>query len=90
MMLTPALVLVALVAIYPLGRTVYDSFTNRQFLEGIEPTEYVGLQNYETSDDTIFRDSVVVTAVHGDHGRLRACSARSSRSPSTRGSGGAA
>jgi trehalose/maltose transport system permease protein len=61
-MLTPALVLVALVAIYPLARTIYDSFTNRQFLEGIEPTEYVGLQNYrDLVHDTIFRDSIVVT-----------------------------
>ena len=61
-MLTPALVLVALVAIYPLARTIYDSFTNRQFLEGIEPTEYVGLQNYrDLLHDTIFRDSIVVT-----------------------------
>ena len=62
LMLTPALVLVALVAIYPLARTIYDSFTNRQFLEGIEPTEYVGLQNYrDLLHDTIFRDSIVVT-----------------------------
>ena len=61
-MLTPALTLVALVAIYPLARTIYDSFTNRQFLEGLEPTEFVGLQNYrDLLDDTIFRDSVVVT-----------------------------
>jgi trehalose/maltose transport system permease protein len=61
-MLTPALVLVALVAIYPLARTIYDSFTNRQFLEGIEPTEDVGLQNYrDLLHDTIFRDSIVVT-----------------------------
>ncbi len=61
-MLTPALVLVALVAIYPLGRTVFDSFTNRQFLAGIEPTEFVGLQNYrDLLDDTIFRDSIVTT-----------------------------
>ena len=61
-MLTPALVLVALVAIYPLARTIYDSFTNRQFLEWIEPTEYVGLQNYrDLLHDTIFRDSIVVT-----------------------------
>ncbi len=62
LMLTPALVLVALVAIYPLARTIYDSFTNRQFLEGIEPTEFVGLQNYrDLLHDTIFRDSIVVT-----------------------------
>jgi trehalose/maltose transport system permease protein len=61
-MLLPALVLVALVAIYPLGRTVFDSFTNRQFLEGLQPTEFVGLQNYrDLLDDTVFRDSVVVT-----------------------------
>jgi trehalose/maltose transport system permease protein len=61
-MLLPALVLVALVAIYPLGRTVYDSFTNRQFLEGLQATEFVGLQNYrDLLDDTVFRDSVVVT-----------------------------
>jgi trehalose/maltose transport system permease protein len=61
-MLTPALALVALVAIYPLARTIYDSFTNRQFLEGIEPTEFVGLQNYrDLLHDTIFRDSIVVT-----------------------------
>ena len=61
-MLTPALVLVALVAIYPLARTIYDSFTNRQFLEGIEPTEFIGLQNYrDLLHDTIFRDSIVVT-----------------------------
>src|SRR5688572_8003682 len=54
--------LVALVPIYTLGRTIYDSFTNRQFLEGLEPTEFVGLQNYrDLLDDTIFRDSVVVT-----------------------------
>ena len=43
-MLVPALALVALVAIYPLGQTVYDSFTNRQFLAGLEPVEFVGLQ----------------------------------------------
>jgi trehalose/maltose transport system permease protein len=61
-MLLPALVLVALVAIYPLGRTIFDSFTNRQFLEGLEPTQFVGLQNYrDLLDDTVFRDSVVVT-----------------------------
>jgi trehalose/maltose transport system permease protein len=61
-MLTPALVLVALVAIYPLARTIYDSFTDRQFLEGIEPTKFIGLQNYrDLLHDTIFRDSIVVT-----------------------------
>jgi trehalose/maltose transport system permease protein len=61
-MLLPALVLVALVALYPLAQTVYDSFTNRQFLAGIEPTEFVGLQNYrDLIEDTIWWDSVIVT-----------------------------
>ncbi len=62
LMLLPALVLVTLVALYPLGRTVYDSFTNRQFLEGLQPTEFVGLQNYrDLLDDTVFRDSIATT-----------------------------
>jgi trehalose/maltose transport system permease protein len=61
-MLAPALALVAFVALYPLGQTIYDSFTNRQFLGGLQPTEFVGLQNYrDLVHDTIFRDSVVVT-----------------------------
>jgi trehalose/maltose transport system permease protein len=61
-MLAPALVLVALVALYPLAQTIYDSFTNRQFLGGLEPTEFVGLQNYrDLWHDTIWWDSVIVT-----------------------------
>ncbi len=62
LMLTPALVVMALVAFYPLGQTVYDSFTDRQFLGGLEPTRWVGLDNYrDLIHDTIFRDAVVVT-----------------------------
>lgn len=61
-MLAPALVVVAVVAIYPLGQTIYQSFTNEQFLGGLQPTEFVGLDNYrDLIHDTIFRDSVVVT-----------------------------
>jgi trehalose/maltose transport system permease protein len=51
-----------LVAIYPLGQTIYQSFTNQQFLAGIEPTRFVGLDNYrDLLHDTVFRDAVVVT-----------------------------
>jgi trehalose/maltose transport system permease protein len=61
-MLTPALLVVAFVALYPLGMTVYQSFTNEQFLAGITPTEWVGLQNYkDLIHDTVFRNSVWVT-----------------------------
>ena len=62
LMLSPALLIVAVVAFYPLGVTVYQSFTNEQFLAGIAPTEFVGLDNYRNLlDDTIFRDAIWVT-----------------------------
>jgi trehalose/maltose transport system permease protein len=62
LMLAPALIVVGLVAFYPLGQTIYQSFTNEQFLGGLAPTEFIGLDNYRSLiDDTIFRDSVVVT-----------------------------
>jgi trehalose/maltose transport system permease protein len=62
MLLAPALAVVAFVAIYPLGRTIYQSFTNEQFLAGLEPTKWVGLKNYrDLIHDTIFRDSIVET-----------------------------
>jgi len=62
LLLLPALAVVAFVAIYPLGKTIYQSFTNQEFLAGIEPTKWVGLQNYrDLWHDTIFRDSVITT-----------------------------
>jgi trehalose/maltose transport system permease protein len=58
-LLIPALAVVALVAIYPLGKTIYYSFTNQEFLQGIEPTKWVGLENYRTLwHDSIFRTAV--------------------------------
>jgi trehalose/maltose transport system permease protein len=61
-LLLPSLAVVAFVAIYPLGKTVYQSFTNQEFLAGLEPTKWVGLENYrELWHDTIFRDSVWLT-----------------------------
>jgi len=61
-LLTPALAVVAFVALYPLGRTIYQSFTNEQFLAGIEPTKWIGLENYkDLIHDTIFRDAVWTT-----------------------------
>jgi trehalose/maltose transport system permease protein len=61
-LLVPALAVVAFVAIYPLGKTVYQSFTNQEFLAGLEPTKWVGLDNYRTLwHDPAFRHSVWVT-----------------------------
>jgi len=61
-LLLPALATVSFVALYPLGKTIYQSFTNQEFLAGIEPTKWVGLQNYrDLWHDQIFRDSVWTT-----------------------------
>jgi trehalose/maltose transport system permease protein len=61
-MVAPVLIIIALVAFYPLGRTVYQSFTNEQFLGGLQPTDFVGLDNYRRLiHDTVFRDAVWVT-----------------------------
>jgi trehalose/maltose transport system permease protein len=61
-LLLPSLAVVAFVAIYPLGKTVYQSFTNQEFLAGITPTKWVGFANYhQLIHDTIFRDTIVLT-----------------------------
>jgi trehalose/maltose transport system permease protein len=60
-LLAPSLVVVVAVAFYPLGQTVYQSFTDKQFLE-IEPTKWIGLENYkDLIHDSIFRDAVYTT-----------------------------
>jgi len=62
LLLIPALAVVGFVAIYPLGKTIYYSFTNQEFLAGIEPTKWVGLQNYRTLwHDSIFRTAIWTT-----------------------------
>src|SRR5262249_55740201 len=61
LLLTPALIVVALVAMYPLGKTIYQSFTDQEFLS-LTPTKWVGLQNYrDLWHDTFFRHSIWVT-----------------------------
>jgi trehalose/maltose transport system permease protein len=58
LLLVPALAVVALVAFYPLGKTVFQSFTDQEFL-ALTPTKWVGLQNYKDLwHDTVFRDSI--------------------------------
>src|SRR5437867_1502067 len=58
LLLLPALAVVALVAMYPLGKTIFQSFTDQEFL-ALTPTKWVGLQNYrDLWHDTLFRDSV--------------------------------
>jgi trehalose/maltose transport system permease protein len=61
-LLLPALATVAFVAIYPLGKTVYQSFTNQEFLAGITPTKWVGLDNYSLIwHDPAWKHAVILT-----------------------------
>jgi trehalose/maltose transport system permease protein len=61
LLLVPALAVVAFVAAYPLGKTIYQSFTNAEFL-ALTPTKWVGLDNYHRLiHDTFFRHAVVLT-----------------------------
>ena len=62
LLLIPALAVVAFVAIYPLCKTVYQSFTNQQFLAGITPTKWIGLDNYWTVwHDPAWKHAVILT-----------------------------
>jgi trehalose/maltose transport system permease protein len=65
LLLLPALLVVAFVAIYPLGKTVYQSFTDQQFLAGITPTKWVGFDNYfgpaGIIHDTLFKNAIIET-----------------------------
>src|SRR5436853_6970183 len=62
LLLLPALAVVAFVALYPLGKTVYQSFTNQEFLAGLTPTKTDGFHYYhELIQDTTFRDTIVLT-----------------------------
>ena len=64
MLLTPALLVVFFVALYPLGKTFYQSFTNEEFL-ALSPTQWVGLSNYRDiltgADSHVFRSAVWTT-----------------------------
>src|SRR5919205_2929056 len=61
LLLLPALAVVGFVAIYPLGKTIYQSFTNQEFLS-LEPTKWIGLQNYrDLWPDPDFRHTIWVT-----------------------------
>jgi trehalose/maltose transport system permease protein len=60
MMLAPTLLVVALVAMWPLIQTIYQSLTDARF-NSPTPTSFIGLRNYsDLLQDTLFRQSVVV------------------------------
>jgi len=61
LLLVPSLAVVALVALYPLGKTVFQSFTDQEFL-ALEPTKWVGFDNYtQLFHDSLFRHSIWTT-----------------------------
>ena len=61
LLLLPSILVVVFVALYPLGKTIYQSFTDQEFL-ALEPTKWVGLENYKNLwHDAEFRHSIWVT-----------------------------
>src|SRR5437016_4729053 len=61
-MLIPSLLVVFLVAFYPLLQTFYLSFTDQQFLAGISSTKWIGFKNYsDLAQDTEFRNAIWFT-----------------------------
>lgn len=61
LLVTPSVIVVLLVAVYPLIRTFYLSFTNER-LGSIRPTRWVGWDNYtRLFDDSLFRQSFIHT-----------------------------
>jgi len=60
-LLTPALLLIAFIALYPLVQTVYQSFTDARLASGVAP-QWVGLRNYQDLlQDEQFRTSIWTT-----------------------------
>jgi trehalose/maltose transport system permease protein len=61
LLLAPTLAVVALVALFPLGQTIYLSFTNDR-LADLQSPEWVGLENYrDLLRDDDFRDAIWIT-----------------------------
>jgi len=60
-LLTPTLLLIAFIAIYPLLQTIYQSFTDARLASGVTP-KFVGLRNYQDlAQDVTFRTSIWTT-----------------------------
>lgn len=61
MLLAPTLLLITLVAVYPLLQTFYLSFTDAKLASGVAP-KFVGLENYSfLATDTVFRTAIWTT-----------------------------
>src|SRR5947209_14483516 len=56
-LLLPSLLVVLFVALYPLGKTIYQSFTNEEFL-GLTPVKWVGFDNYCCGANSLYHDTV--------------------------------
>lgn len=62
-LLSPSLLVVALVALVPLIQTIYQSFTNER-LASARPVTFVGLKNYiDLLGDDAFRHSIWITVL---------------------------
>ena len=60
--MAPAIIIITLALLYPLGYMVYGSFRAWDPSQNISESEFVGLKNYITLFyDPAFRESLVVT-----------------------------
>lgn len=61
LLLTPTLILIAFIALYPLAQTVYQSFTDARLASGVAP-KFIGLRNYQDLiKDVAFRTAIWTT-----------------------------
>ena len=55
MLLLPSFLIILLIAIYPLSRVFYSSFTDERFATGATETEFIGFDNYRDLLSITFR-----------------------------------
>ena len=63
-LLAPALLVVGLTTIYPLGFSFWTSFHDWRLIKSVLPGDFIGLENYEVAftDDPVFWGVIRVTA----------------------------
>lgn len=69
LLLLPSFLIILLIAIYPLSRVFYSSFTDERFATGAAETEFVGFDNYRDLLSVTFR--ALPAQVDADTGEVR-------------------
>ncbi|MEM9784157.1 MAG: sugar ABC transporter permease, partial [Pseudomonadota bacterium] len=64
MFMAPAVIIMAVALLYPLGYMIYGSFRDWDPSQNLSETEFVGIRNYVTLFfDPAFRESLAVTLI---------------------------